>query len=79
MTVMSFAAVLAEHTPASKNLIRSIEKTSRKITNAEAAVLFNNQCIENNLLPKYTDIRLSNEAVRRSHITLDLQKKPSGK
>ena len=50
---MSFAAILAKHASASRNLIRDIEKTSRKITNAEAAILFNNQCIGNNLLPKY--------------------------
>ena len=42
---MSFAAVLAQHTTTGKTLIRNIERTSKKITNTEAAVLFNNKCI----------------------------------
>ena len=71
---MSFAAILSQHPSTSRSVIRDIEKTSRKITNAEAAILFNNQCIQNNLLPKYTNIRLSNEAVRRSKITLEFRR-----
>ena len=74
VVIMSFASVLAQHTTTGKTLIRSIERTSRKITNTEAAVLFNNKCIENNLLPKYTDVKLSNEAVRRSRITIDFRR-----
>ena len=74
LTAMSFAAILSQHPSTSRSVIRDIEKTSRKITNAEAAILFNNQCIQNNLLPKYTNIRLSNEAVRRSKITLEFRR-----
>ena len=51
--IMSFATLLAKHTASRKSLIRNIEQKSRKIADAEAAVVFNNICIENNLLPKY--------------------------
>ena len=56
LTIMSFGEVLAGHETSTRALIRNIERTSRKITNAENAVAFNNICIENNLLPKYTSL-----------------------
>ena len=74
LIIMNFGSMLSKHTPDGKRTVRDIESVSRKIINAEAAVTFNNECIKNNLLPKYTDIRLSNEAVRRSKITLEFRK-----
>ena len=38
------------------NKIRTYEKLNKKLINAEHAVLFNETCINENLLPKYSDI-----------------------
>ena len=42
--------------PDTKSLIRSIEKTNRKIINTELSLVFNKTCIQENLLPAYTNI-----------------------
>ena len=56
LLMLSFGSILASHSNEDKRLIRSIESLSRKIINNEAAITFNEQCILNNLLPKYTNI-----------------------
>ena len=71
---MSFGSILASHSNGDKRIIRSIESISRKIINNEAAVTFNEQCILNNLLPKYTNIKVHDEAVRRDGVTLDYRR-----
>ena len=38
---MTFGSLLARHTPEDKKTIRIIEATSKKLINAEAAVIFN--------------------------------------
>ena len=40
-------------------LIRSIEKTNRKITKTQLSLVFNKICIQENLLPAYTNIFIS--------------------
>ena len=52
--IMTLGSLLAKHTSNGKKTIRNIESISKKIINAEAAVIFNNHCIDNNMLPKYT-------------------------
>ena len=72
--IMNFGSILSRHSSTNKGLIRKIEGIERKIINNEAAVTFNNQCLLNNLLPKYSNIRLNNEAVRRSKLTRDFRR-----
>ena len=72
--LMNFGTALHELSAEGKRTVRKIENTSRKITNAKAAVVFNEQCISNNLLPKFTNIRLNNEAVQRRQFTLDFRR-----
>ena len=42
--------------PDTKSLIRSIEKTTRKIINTQLSLVFNKTCIQENLLPAYINI-----------------------
>lgn len=42
-----------------KKTVRSIEKLNKKLINNEYAVIFNNFCIKENLLPHYTNIYMS--------------------
>ena len=53
---MNIGTVLHELFPDGRRAVRNIENTSRKITNARASVAFNKICIDNNLLPKFTNI-----------------------
>lgn len=41
---MSFGEILSQHTNEAKIIIRSIEKSSKKLINAKHAVAFNEQC-----------------------------------
>ena len=58
-----------------KKVIRQLESTKKKIVNAHYAVIFNQTCINENLLPHFTNIRLYDRAVRRNKLTLDFRKK----
>ena len=72
--VMNFGALLHDLPSVARRAVRNIETTSRKIINARASVVFNEQCITNNLLPKFTNIRLNSEAVQRRKFTLDFRR-----
>ena len=72
--IMNIGNALHELSPEGRKVVRKIENTSRKIINAKASVVFNELCINNNLLPKFTNIRLSSEAVQRRPFTLDFRR-----
>ena len=52
----SFSNILFLHNPEQRTLIRKIEKLNEKVNTAKTAVIFNEKCIADNLLPKYTNI-----------------------
>ena len=58
-----------------KKVVRLIENTKNKITNAHFAVIFNQTCITENLLPHFTNIRLYDRAVQRSEVTFEFRRK----
>ena len=62
-------------TDTAKCIVRSLEKLQKKLANARNAVVFDQTCILNGLLPNYTNIRLHDPAVTRRHITQDFKKK----
>ena len=39
-----------------KKLIRKIENLEKKLANARVAILFNKTCLNENILPKFTNI-----------------------
>ena len=53
---MSLGHLLWELTPTHRSIVRNLEQLSRKVVNAEAAVDFNYTCLQEDLLPSYTDI-----------------------
>ena len=57
-----------------KKIVRSIEKIQKKEVNARNAVIFNKTCIEQGLLPKYSNIRLHDPAIRQRQCTLDFRR-----
>ena len=54
--IMSLGQILNQHTSNAKVILRSIEKSAKKLINAKHAVIFNQQCIKLNLLPNFTNI-----------------------
>ena len=50
---MNFGSLLHYLPEDGRRAVRNIENTSRKIINPNAYVIFNEQCITNNLLPTF--------------------------
>ena len=71
---MTFGDILHEYDEPGKKIARQLESTQKKITNAQLAVVFNKECIKNNLLPNFTNIHL-NEAVQQRRFTFEFRKK----
>ena len=49
-----FGTVVSEYPQEFKKIVRELENLTKKVINAQYAVLFNETCIVNNLLPRYT-------------------------
>ena len=70
-----FGTVVSEYPREHKKIVRELENATKKVINARYAVLFNETCIVNNLLPHYTNIRLPNRAVeQQNRATLDYRR-----
>ena len=74
-TLRKIGTILHEFSPEGKPLIRDIESLSKKHINTRYAVIFNNACIKENLLPSFTNFRLYNRAVQRENDTLSFKRK----
>ena len=48
---------------------RNAEKSTRKLSKCESAILFNQVCIDENILPRYTDFRYRAPNARNAHST----------
>ena len=53
---MSFGELIFDLQTSTKKLIRNIERTERKLQKAKSALVFNKTCINEDILPKYTNI-----------------------
>ena len=53
-----------------KKLIRKIENLNKKLNNINNSIVFNELCIKEELLPKFTNIRLNDSTIRNSDITI---------
>ena len=71
----SFGKVVFLLPPAERKLGRRIENLCKKITNAKYAVLFNKKCIQENLFPKFSNVRLHDRTVQQKRFTLDFRRK----
>ena len=54
---------------------RDIERSAIKIHSVACHLSFNETCLNNNLLPTYTNIRLHDDAARKSEFATDFRKK----
>ena len=53
---MSFGDLIFQLDLQQRKCIRNVEKISKKLISDQFAVIFNDICIQENLLPKYTNI-----------------------
>ena len=74
-TLHNIGTILSNFSSEGKRLIRSLESVAKKHINTRYAVIFNNFCIQENLLPKFTNFRLYNRAVQRNESTLNFRRK----
>ena len=56
LIIASFGQLLFSLTSDQRSTIRRLENESKKLNNAKHAVVFNELCIRENLLPKYCNI-----------------------
>ena len=56
---MDFGSLIFNLQPEERSSIRTVEKISKKLITAEFAVIFNNVCLKENMVPKCTDIYIS--------------------
>lgn len=57
-----------------KQLFRKVEVLNKKLINNNWSVVFNKTCLKENLLPKYSDFKIHDPAVRRTTTTLNYRK-----
>ena len=48
--------LIAELNGNAKHIVRSLEKIQKKLINAKNSVIFNQTCLEQRLLPKYSNM-----------------------
>ena len=67
---MDFGRLIFQLPQEQRQCIRKVENISKKLINANFAVIFNDICIRENLLPTFTNIRTLDPAVRQSDFTV---------
>ena len=62
--------------PPVKSLTRKLEKWEKKLVTCSAGVSFLKVCIQENLLPKFTDIKSYDPASKEKDFTHNYRKEP---
>ena len=70
----SFGNIIGGLSTSVKKTIRKYEHTNRKLIKAEFALRFNEQCLNENVLPTYTNIKTHDPAVREEAFTKNFRK-----
>ena len=70
----NIGTILNNFSSSDKQLIRKIESLSKKEINVRYAVIFNETCEKENLLPVYTNIKTYDRAVQRSRLTSNFRR-----
>ena len=69
----SFGTLLHELSPTARSHYRDLEKLKRKLIQNTYTGWFNYVCLNEKLLPNYSNIRVNNPAVRNERITLNFR------
>lgn len=71
----NFSKLIFPLPTATKRTLRSIEQNNKKILKCKYALVFNKTCIKENILPKYTNIKLNDPATRQQDFTKEFRRK----
>ena len=71
----NFGELLFTFEEQERRIIRNLESTHRKKVNCHYAVVFNETCLRENLLPSFTNIRLYDQAVQQREFTVNFREK----
>ena len=72
---MTLGDLIFNLTNEEKTLIRKIEKLQKKREKANNTVIFNRTCLQEDILPKYTNIKVHDPAVRKTAFTKEYRRK----
>ena len=72
---MSIAETLNLLPETTKRTFNRIQKLNRKLSKAKSAVLFNDICIKENILPKYTNVKLHDQRAKKQPFTETFRRK----
>ena len=72
--LQSFGSILYGLPTEIKKIIRNIEKLLYKLNSVETAIIFNQCCLKESLLPKYSELRLHDPTARRDRNTRDFRR-----
>ena len=65
--IATIGELLFSLTPDQRTVVRRYESETKKLNNVRNAVVFNELCIKENLLLKYSNINLHDRAVQHEH------------
>ena len=71
---MNISEILTTVPPEIKKTFNKVQKLNRKLSKAKNAVLFNDICIQENILPRYTNIKLHDQRAKKQSFTEDFQR-----
>ena len=71
---MNVSETLRSLPDATKKTFNKIQKLNRKLSKARTAVLFNDICIKEDILPKYTNLRLYDHRAKKQPFTETLRR-----
>ena len=72
--IMNFGEFLYHYEPYVRTKIRRIETQEKKLAKTKVAILFNRTCLNENLLPTYTNITTHDPAARNERFTIEYRK-----
>ena len=72
---MNIAQLIFNLPAATKYVVRNVEKCKNKLINCQYAAQFNKTCLNENILPNYTNIKVHDPAARSDNITLEYRRK----
>ena len=73
--IATFGQLLFSLTPDQRSVVRRYENEAKKLNNAKHAVVYNELCVQENLLPKYSNIKLHDRAVQHEDFVIDFRKR----
>lgn len=57
-----------------KQSFRKLEKSQEKLTKKRMDIEFNKNCLQHNLLPNYTNVKLHDEAARKENFVFEFRR-----